>query len=95
MKKEDKLAIVCGSNNAADNCVSAFTKVRSGKTVLRVGTMPDDPLIAENFWRGNLNKWNENGSKAESATEKAENEARRLKNADVIVTTIASLLQDI
>ena len=91
MKKEDKLAIVCGSNNAADNCVSAFTKVRSGKTVLRVGTMPDDPLTAKNFWIGNLKNYNEDGSKADTAIDKAEDTARLLKNADVIVTTTASV----
>ena len=68
MEKSNKIAILCSTNSAADNCATALR--RSGiegsqekGVFLRIGTRPENKDIRENCWVGTLKKWKKNGDK--------------------------------
>ena len=92
MKRDtQKCGVACSSNNAADNVCRAFGKTNSDKKILRLGTKPDDPEVAKKYWLTHLADWNVDGSEADTPQKKAKNVQRLLDEADIIVTTTASI----
>ena len=90
LKSRNKVAVVCSTNSAADNCVMAFRNTGTKRNIVRVGTAPDNPEVRSNHWVGVLKLTKKDGKAAATADEIAVREQEIIMEADIIITTIST-----